>query len=80
VLLSVLLVWSVVLSPDVFALFAAIHVKVEGILAVSGIDTELPLQIAAVLALVIAGVGLTVIVTVCCEPAQVPPVDVGVTV
>ena len=38
------------------------------------------LQIVAVLALVIAGVGFTVTVTVCAVPAQLPPVDVGVTV
>jgi hypothetical protein len=39
-----------------------------------------PLQIVNELALVIAGVGFTVTVTVCAAPAQLPPVDVGVTV
>ena len=39
-----------------------------------------PPQILALLALVIAGVGFTVTVTVCAVPAQLPPVEVGVTV
>ena len=68
------------LSPVVFALFAAIHVNVEGMLDVNGIFTVLPLQMAALLVLVTTGVGLTVTVTVCGVPAQLPEVEVGVTV
>lgn len=68
------------LSPFVFALFAAIHVKAEETLAVSEILGELPLQIIAVFALVITGVGFTVTLTVCDTPGQLPPEEVGVTV
>ena len=50
----------------------------EAILLVNEILTVPPLQIVAVLVLVIAGVGFTVIVTVC--PAPVHPPKVGVTV
>jgi hypothetical protein len=39
-----------------------------------------PLQIVALFTLVIAGVGFTVTETVCEVPAQLPPVEVGVTV
>ncbi len=70
----------VMLSPVVLGLFAAIHVKLEATLLVKGILTVAPLHIVAVLALVIAGVGFTVTVTVCATPAQLPPVEVGVTV
>jgi hypothetical protein len=70
----------VVLSPVVFVLSAAIHVKVEATLAVKAMLKEFPLQMVADEALVIAGFGLTVMVTVCDVPAQVPTVDVGVTV
>lgn len=49
-------------------------------LLVRGILTVCPEQIVAVLALVIAGVGFTVTVTVCAAPVQLPPLDVGVTV
>jgi hypothetical protein len=73
-------VWAVVLSPLVFALSAAIQENVEATFEVSGMLTLAPLQIVAVFALVIAGVGFTVTVTVCDEPGQVPPVEVGVTV
>jgi hypothetical protein len=67
-----------VLSPAVLALFAAIHVYVEATLLVSGILTVPPLQIVAVLALVIKGLGFTVITTVIGVPAQPP--ELGVTV
>ncbi|CAM4452850.1 hypothetical protein FLTE109939_14575 [Flavobacterium terrigena] len=55
VLLNVLDVCNVVLSPVTFALLVAIHVYVAGELAVKGIETVPPLQIVAVLALVITG-------------------------
>ena len=48
--------------------------------AVKGMLTAVPAQIVDVLALVIVGAGFTVIVTVCGVPAQLPNVDVGVTV
>jgi hypothetical protein len=80
VLLNVLVLCEVVLSPVVFALSPAIHVKLEATLEVKGILTVPPLQIVAEFALVIVGVGLTVTVTVCGVPAQVPAVEVGVTV
>lgn len=80
VLLSVLVFCDVVLSPVVFALSAAIHVNAEATFAVNGILTVPPLQIVAVLALVIAGVGFTVTNTVCGVPGQLPADEVGVTV
>lgn len=78
--LKVPLVCVVVLSPVVLRLSAAIQVNVDGTLLVKGILTVLPLQIVAVFALVITGVGLTVTLTVCDMPAQLAAVDVGVTV
>ena len=78
--LKVLVDCNVVLSPVVFALFAAIHVKFDPTLAVNGMLTVPPLQIVAVPADVIAGVGFTVTVTVCAVPAQLAAVEVGVTV
>ncbi len=42
--------------------------------------TAVPLQMVAVDALVIAGTGLTVTVTVCAAPTHPPVVPVGVTV
>ena len=80
VLLKVLVLCSVVLSPVVFALSAAIHVYVEATLLVNGMLTVSPLHIVAELALVIAGVGFTVTMTVCPAPKQLPPLEVGVTV
>ena len=80
VLLSVLVLCEVRLSPVVLVLSAAIHVNVDATLLVNGILTVPPLQIVAVLALVMAGVGFTVTVTVCPAPAQLPVVEVGVTV
>jgi hypothetical protein len=53
-----------VLSPVVLVLSPAIHVNVDATLEVSGMLTVPPLQIVAELALVIAGVGFTVTVTV----------------
>jgi hypothetical protein len=64
VLLNVLVLCDVVLSPVVLALSPAIHVNVDATFDVSGILTVPPLQIVAELALVIAGVGFTVTVTV----------------
>ena len=80
VLLKVLVLCSVVLSPVVFALSVAIHVYVEATLLVNGMFTVPPLHIVAELALVIAGVGFTVTLTVCPAPMQLPPIEVGVTV
>ena len=78
VLLIVLVVCVVILSPDVFGLFVAIHVYVEATLLVNGIITVPPLQIVAVFALVIAGIGLTVTVAVIAVPLQ--PLAEGVIV
>jgi hypothetical protein len=69
-----------VLSPVVLTLSAAIHVKDDATVATSGMLTAPPLQIEALEALVIAGRGLTVTVTVCDVPTQLLAVDVGVTV
>ena len=63
VLLKVLVDWSVVLSPPTLALDAAIHLNVEGALAVKGILTVPPLHTEAVLLLVITGAGFTVTTT-----------------
>ena len=71
---------AVVLSPVVLALLAATHVNVEATFAVKGMFTLAPLQMVAVDALVITGVGFTVTVTVCEAPAQLPALEVGVTV
>lgn len=78
VLLSVLVDCNEVLSPLVFALSPAIHVKPEAMFAVSGILTVPPLQMVAELALVIAGAGFTVTVTVCGVPGQLPALGVTV--
>ena len=80
VLLKVLVLCSVVLSPVVLALSVAIHVNVEDTLLVNGMLTVPPLHIVAELALVIAGVGFTVTLTVCPAPMQLPALEVGVTV
>ena len=64
VLLKVVALCDMILSPVVFGLSFAIHENVEAILLVSGILTVPPLQIVAVVALVIVGVGLTVTTTV----------------
>ena len=45
----------VVLSPVTFGLATATHVKVEGTLAVIGIEKACPLQITALFALLITG-------------------------
>ena len=80
VLLKVEVLCALVLSPVVFALSDAIQLKPEATSAVNGILTVPPLQIVAEDALVIAGVGFTVTVTVCALPVHPPPLDVGVTV
>ena len=80
VLLKVLVLCSVVLSPVVLALSVAIHVYVDATLLVNGMLTVPPLHIVAELALVIAGVGFTVTLTVCPAPMQLPAIEVGVTV
>ncbi len=61
-------------------LSAAIHVNDAGILLVNGILTVPALQIVAELALVTVTVGFTETVTVWAVPAQLPLVEVGVTV
>ena len=71
---------SVVLSPVVLALSVAIHVYVDATLLVNGMLTVPPLHIVAELALVIAGIGFTVTLTVCPAPMQLPALEVGVTV
>ena len=80
VLLKVPVLCSVVLSPVVFALSVAIHVNVEATLLVNAILTVSPLHIVAELALVIAGVGFTVTLTICSAPIQLPMLEVDVTV
>ena len=80
VLLKVEVDWLAVLSPVVLALSAAIHVNEEATLAVKGMLTVAALHIVAELALVIVIAGFTDTVTVCAVPAQLPLVDVGVTV
>ena len=52
----------------------------EATLLVNGMLTVSPLHIVAELTLVITGVGFTVTMTVCPEPMQLPPMEVGVTV
>jgi hypothetical protein len=71
---------AVVLSPVVLALLAAIQLKLEATFAVNEIFSVFPLQMVAVFALVMDGVGSTVTLKVCDVPAQVPALDVGVTV
>lgn len=78
VLLSVLVVCVVTLSPVVFGLLVAIQVKVEPTLLVSGILTTCPLQMVALLTLVITGKGFTVTVAVTGLPTHVPAVGVMV--
>ncbi len=78
VLLNVAVLCVVKLSPVVFILSVAIHVKVEGTLLVNGMLAVPPLQMVAAFVLVITGVGFTVIVTVCAIPGHPP--EVGVTV
>lgn len=58
------------LSPVVFALFAAIHENVEATSAVSGMFNATPLHTVAEEALVITGAGLTVTVAVIGVPGQ----------
>ena len=57
-----------------------VHVKVLATLAVKLMFGPVPLQVLFVDAVVTAGVGLTVTVTACELPIQLPTVDVGVTV
>ena len=71
---------AVVLSPVTLALFVAIQENVDVISAVKGILTAFPLHTVAEEALVMAGVGSTVTVTVCAVPGHEPDVEVGVTV
>jgi hypothetical protein len=55
-----------------------VHANVLGALAVSAMFGPVPLQVDAVLAVVTAGVGLTVTVMVADDPAQLPVVEVAV--
>jgi hypothetical protein len=56
-----------------------VHAKLLAVVAASVMFGPVPLQIAAVDGFVNEGVGLTVIVIVYGAPAQLPVVDVGVT-
>jgi hypothetical protein len=69
-------------APVILPVIApTVHVNVLGAVAVNAMLVAVPLQIAAVLAVVTAGVGLTVTVIVYGAAAgQLPPVDVGVTI
>ena len=69
-----------VLSPVVLALSVAIQLKVAAALLVNSMLTVPPLQMVAVVVLVIDGAGFTVTVMICDAPGQLPEVDVGVTV
>ena len=70
-----------VLSPVILALSIADHTKLDETFAVKGILTAPLLQIEALFALVIEGLGLTVTVTVWLVPTQLPLTRaVGVTV
>mgnify|MGYP003348687089 CR=1 FL=1 len=71
---------AVVLSPVTFTLSVASQEKEDATLEVSAILTAFPLHTVAEEALVIAGVGFTVTVTVCAVPGHEPDVEVGVTV
>jgi hypothetical protein len=57
-----------------------VHVNVLGALAVKLILGPVPLQVVAVLAVVIIGFGFTVTVIVKGIPGQEPDVEVGVTI
>jgi hypothetical protein len=85
-LLGLLNVWAIVLPDDAVApvippvTVPIVHANVLGAVAVSGMLVAVLLQIAALLAVVTAGVGLTVTVIVYGDPGQaVLAVDVGVT-
>ena len=52
----------------------------EATLLVNGMFTVSPLQIVALLVLVMAETGFTVKVIVCSAPIQLPPLEVGITV
>ena len=71
---------AVVLSPLTLVLSVASHENDEATLELSAILTAFPLHTVAEEALVIAGVGLTVTVTVCAVPGHEPEEEVGVTV
>ena len=58
----------------------SVHAKLLAALEVKAIFGPVPLHVLAVVELVTAGVGLTVTVIVVGEPAQLPVVDVGVTI
>lgn len=76
-----LVVCTVVLSPVMFGLLAATHVKVEGgVSLVNAIFNALPEHIVSTEVLVVFGKGLTVTTTSCESPTQPPKLAVGVTV
>ena len=68
------------LSPVVFRLSVASQLKAELILLIRERLSVPPLQIVALVPLIITGEGLTETTTVCAAPEQLPAVDVGVTV
>lgn len=80
VFVSGLPICALVLSPVVFRLSLATHKYVDVKVLVRGMLTVPPLQVVALVTLVIVGVGIIVTVTVCGVPVQPSGVDVGVTV
>ena len=74
------LVCAVVDSPETFPLLAATHENVEGTFVASEVFSPIPLQTVKLLELVSIGEGLTVTLTVCATPGQLPVEAVGVTV
>lgn len=67
------------LSPAMLGLSAAIQLKVEETLLVSGMLSATLSQTIPVFVLVTSGAGFTVTFTFCVAPAQ-PKEDVGITV
>ena len=79
VLVKLPLVCNVVLSPVVLTLSAAIHVYEDVTSLVKVTLTVPPLQIVNAEELLIVGTGFTVTATDWVVPAQLPAVEVGVT-
>jgi hypothetical protein len=83
-LLALVSTWLMVLPDPALApvisaeTVPSVHVKLLGALAVNDMFGLVPLQVAAVLAVVTSGVGLTVTVILYVGPVQVPVVDTGV--
>lgn len=75
-----MLVCAEVDSPTTFPLLAANHENVEATFVVKGIFNPIPLHTVELFELVSIGEGLTVTLTVCATPGQLPVEAVGVTV